>query len=64
MPIARTKAFMALFDLKYPVVQAPAGGADLAAAISNAGGLGHIALWVGTQDTAAEKTAIVSCRVA
>lgn len=53
MPTARAKAFMALFDLKYPIVQAPAGGAELAAAISNAGGLGHIALWGGTQDTAA-----------
>ena len=54
LPTARAKAFMALFDLRYPIVQAPAGGADLAAAISNAGGLGHIALWGGTQDTAAE----------
>src|SRR5262252_7656380 len=54
MPTARTNAFMALFGLKYPIVQAPAGGADLAAAVSNAGGLGHIALWGGTQDTAAQ----------
>jgi nitronate monooxygenase len=54
MPTARTKAFMALFDLKYPIVQAPAGGADLAAAVSNAGGLGHIPLWGGTQDAAAQ----------
>lgn len=54
MPTARAKAFMALFDLKYPIVQAPAGGAELAAAVSNAGALGHIALWGGTQDTAAQ----------
>jgi len=54
MPTARARAFMALFGLKYPIVQAPAGGADLAAAVSNAGALGHIALWGGTQDTAAQ----------
>ncbi len=54
LPTVRAKGFMALFGLTYPIVQAPAGGADLAAAISNAGGLGHIALWGGTQDTAAE----------
>ena len=57
MPTGRAKAFMALFDLTYPIVQAPAGGAELAAAVSNAGGLGHIALWGGTQDTAAESVA-------
>jgi nitronate monooxygenase len=45
---------MALFGLRYPIVQAPAGGAELAAAISNAGGLGHIALWGGTQENAAD----------
>ena len=54
MPTARVRAFMALFDLKYPIIQAPAGGAELAAAVSNAGGLGHIALWGGAQNTAAE----------
>jgi nitronate monooxygenase len=52
MPTERAKAFMALFGLRYPIVQAPAGGAELAAAISNAGGMGHIALWNGTQDSA------------
>ncbi len=53
VPLARANAFMALFGLKYPIVQAPAGGAELAAAISNAGALGHIALWAGAQQNAA-----------
>jgi nitronate monooxygenase len=50
----RADAFMALFGLRYPIVQAPAGGAELAAAISSAGGLGHIPLWGGTQETAGD----------
>jgi nitronate monooxygenase len=57
MPTSRAKAFMALFDLNYPIVQAPAGGAELAAAVSNAGGLGHIPLWGGTQESAAQNVA-------
>ena len=36
------------------MVQAPAGGAELAAAVLNAGALGHIALWGGTQESAAD----------
>src|SRR4051794_30408956 len=54
MPTEAAKAFMALFDLKYPIVQAPAGGAELAAAVSNCGALGHIPLWGGTQESAAD----------
>jgi nitronate monooxygenase len=53
---------MALFGLKYPIVQAPAGGAALAAAISNAGALGHIALWAGTQNDAAAVDAVKNLR--
>jgi len=52
MPTERAKQFMARFGLRYPIVQAPAGGPELAAAISNAGGMGHIALWGGTQASA------------
>ena len=51
-PSARTRAFMAKYGLKYPVLQAPSGGQDLAAAISNAGGMGAFALWRTTRETA------------
>ena len=61
-PTARAEAFMSLFGLKYPIVQAPAGGAELAAAISNAGALGHIALWAGAQNDAAAANAVKSLR--
>jgi nitronate monooxygenase len=62
VPTARAQAFMSLFGLKYPIVQAPAGGAELAAAISNAGALGHIALWAGAQTEAAAATAVKNLR--
>jgi nitronate monooxygenase len=61
-PTARAEAFMSLWGLKYPIVQAPSGGAELAAAISNAGALGHIALWGGAQTDAAAVTAVKSLR--
>jgi nitronate monooxygenase len=41
------KALMAMFQLKYPILQAPTAtvaGADVTAAVSNAGGLGAIGL--------------------
>jgi len=46
MPTARAKALMALFDLKYPIFEAPHGFAtspDLAIAVSNAGAMGALA---------------------
>jgi nitronate monooxygenase len=52
LPTARVRAFMSRFALKYPVLQAPSGGHELAAAISNAGGIGAFALWRTSRDTA------------
>jgi nitronate monooxygenase len=46
---------MARFGLRYPIMQAPYGGPALAAAISNAGALGTVSLWVGTDDQARER---------
>lgn len=45
IPTPRAKALMEIFGLRYPIFQAPSGGADLASAISNAGGMGAIPLW-------------------
>jgi len=47
MPTPRARALMSLFDLKYPIFQAAHGnatGAELAAAVSNAGAMGALAL--------------------
>jgi nitronate monooxygenase len=55
MPTAAASAFMARFGLRYPIMQAPYGGPALAAAISNAGALGTVSLWVGTEATARER---------
>jgi nitronate monooxygenase len=52
LPTARTRAFLTTFGLKYPVLQAPSGGQELAAAISNAGGIGAFALWRTSRETA------------
>jgi nitronate monooxygenase len=46
---------MARFGLRYPIMQAPYGGPALAAAISNAGALGTVSLWVGTEQDARER---------
>jgi nitronate monooxygenase len=46
---------MARFGLRYPIMQAPYGGPALAAAISNAGALGTVSLWVGTEDQARDR---------
>jgi nitronate monooxygenase len=62
MPTERANTFMAKFGLRYPLVQSPAGGAELAAAISNAGGMGHLTLWGGTPESARQNVA--SLRVA
>ena len=55
MPTPAASAFMARFGLRYPIMQAPYGGPVLAAAISNAGALGTVSLWVGTEETARER---------
>src|SRR4051812_5560866 len=55
MPTAAASAFMARFGLRYPIMQAPYSGPALAAAISNAGALGTVSLWVGTEDAARER---------
>jgi nitronate monooxygenase len=55
MPTAAASAFMARFGLRYPIMQAPYGGPALAAAISNAGALGTVSLWVGSEDAARER---------
>ena len=57
MPTDRATTFMALFGLRYPIVQAPAGGPELAADISNAGGMGHVALWGATPESARQTVA-------
>ena len=46
IPTERSKALMALFGLKYPIFEAPHGGAtspELAIAVSNAGAMGALA---------------------
>jgi nitronate monooxygenase len=52
MPTPQAKALMALFGLRYPIFQGPYGGPALASAISNAGALGHVALWRRTPEGA------------
>jgi hypothetical protein len=52
MPTPQAKALMALFGLRYPIFQGPYGGPVLATAISNAGALGHVALWRRTPEVA------------
>jgi len=47
MPPARAKALMALFNLKYPIFEAPHGNAtspELAIAVSKAGAMGGLTL--------------------
>ena len=55
VPTAAASAFMARFGLRYPIMQAPYGGPALAAAISNAGALGTVSLWLGTEEQARER---------
>src|SRR6476646_3619106 len=52
LPTARARSLMSKFGLNYPVLQAPSGGQELAAAISNAGGIGAFALWRTSADVA------------
>jgi nitronate monooxygenase len=59
MPTAAASAFMARFGLRYPIMQAPYGGPVLAAAISNAGALGNVSLWVGTEEAARERVQLM-----
>ncbi|WP_394340738.1 nitronate monooxygenase [Natrinema sp. CBA1119] len=50
-----TRPLYVLFGIEYPIVQAPIGSAttpQLAAAVSNAGGLGHLAVtWRDLEET-------------
>jgi len=55
LPTAAASSFMTRFGLRYPIMQAPYGGPALAAAISNAGALGTVSLWVGNEDAARER---------
>jgi nitronate monooxygenase len=55
MPTAAASAFMARFGLRYPIMQAPYGGPAVAAAISNAGALGSVSLWVGSEEAARDR---------
>ena len=50
IPTPQATTLMGLFGLRYPIFQAPYGGIDLAAAVSNAGAMGAIALWNNTPD--------------
>ena len=59
MPTAAASAFMTRFGLRYPIMQAPYGGPLLAAAISNAGALGTVSLWVGTEEAAVERVQVM-----
>ena len=55
IPTPRAKALMSLFGLQYPIFQAPHGnaaGPELAAAISNSGAVGALALSGRTPDAA------------
>jgi len=63
-PVAteRADAFMVLFALRCRIVRAPAGGADLAAAISSAGVRGHMPLWGRTQETAGDNVRALGSR--
>lgn len=46
IPTPSATALMNVFGLTYPIFQGPAGGAALASAMSNAGALGHVGLWM------------------
>jgi nitronate monooxygenase len=53
VPTLRAKALMALFNLKYPIFEAPHGNAtspELAIAVSNAGAMGALSLTTRTPD--------------
>ena len=52
MPTPRAKALMEFFGVRYPIFQGPYGGPALASAISNAGAVGHVALWSTTPEVA------------
>ncbi len=56
LPTARARILMELFGLEYPIFQAPHGpsstGPDLAAAVSNAGAMGALALTRSTAEAA------------
>ena len=52
LPTPSAKALMEMFGLRYPIFQGPFGGPALASAMSNAGGLGHVALWNASSDAA------------
>lgn len=61
LPTARARALMSLFGLEYPIFQAPHGssstGVDLAAAVSNAGAMGAVALTGSTPQAASQLVA-------
>ena len=61
LPTARARALMSLFGLEYPIFQAPHGssstGVDLAAAVSNAGAMGALALTGSTPQAARQLVA-------
>ena len=62
VPTSRAKALMALFGLQYPIFQAPHGnatGPELAAAISNAGAMGALALSGRTSEAARQSVEAV-----
>ena len=51
----KTRELLSLFGLRYPILQAPAGGAtgpEMAAAVCNAGAMGSIALTTASIETA------------
>jgi nitronate monooxygenase len=62
LPTAPVRAFMSKYGLKYPVLQAPSGGQELAAAISNAGGIGAFALWRTSPETARQNVETMRTR--
>ncbi|UCH48878.1 MAG: nitronate monooxygenase [Betaproteobacteria bacterium] len=54
----KTRELLSMFGLKYPILQAPAGGStgpELAAAVCNAGAMGSIALTTASIETASER---------
>jgi nitronate monooxygenase len=58
MSSQRTRELLSLFDLKYPILQAPVGGAsgpDLAAAVCAAGAMGSMAMTIATSELARER---------
>jgi nitronate monooxygenase len=65
MPTPRAKAVMALFNLKYPIFEAPHGnatGPELAIAVSNAGAMGALALT--SRGTDEVRTSVAKVRAA